>query len=64
MFCNLLDFKKSLGIEASMLHKDQIQMRWNHLEQRRKEKINVLKEEREIILLEEINGHWAPPTLS
>jgi hypothetical protein len=31
-------------------------MRWNHLEQRRREKIQVIKEERQIIIVEETNG--------
>jgi len=31
-------------------------MRWNHLEQRRKEKIKVVKEERELVIMEEVNG--------
>jgi hypothetical protein len=37
-------------------------MRWNHLETRRKEKIKVIKEERDIVSLEEKNGHWVAPT--
>jgi len=39
-------------------------MRWNHLEQRRREKIKVIKEERSIIVMEEANGEWNPPALS
>jgi hypothetical protein len=58
------DFKKSLGLEANTIHRDQLQMRWNHLEQRRKEKIKVIKEERAIIIMEEANGEWNPPALS
>ena len=58
------DFKKSLGLEANTIHKDQLQMRWNHLEQRRREKIKVIKEERAIIIMEEANGEWNPPALS
>jgi hypothetical protein len=36
---SVADFKKSLGLEASTLTKEQLQMRLNHLEQRRREKI-------------------------
>jgi hypothetical protein len=36
---SVADFKKSLGLEASTLTGQQVQMRWNHLEQRRREKI-------------------------
>jgi hypothetical protein len=39
-------------------------MRWNHLEQRRREKIQVIKEERQIIITEEANGEWQPPATS
>ncbi len=53
LYHSLPDFKKSLGVEANTLHRDQIQMRWSHLEQRRVEKIKVIKEEREIIMMEE-----------
>lgn len=64
VFQSQADFKKSLGVEANSLHKDQITMRWNHLEQRRKEKLKVIKEERELVVIEENNGHWVPPTSS
>ncbi len=39
-------------------------MRWNHLEQRRREKIQVIKEERQIIIVEESNGQWQAPATS
>jgi hypothetical protein len=46
------------------MHKDQLQMRWSHIEQRRREKIKVIKEERQIIIMEEASGQWVPPTIS
>jgi hypothetical protein len=64
LYKSIFDFKKTLGLEANTLRKDQIQMRWNHLEQRRREKIKVIKEERSIIVMEEANGEWNPPALS
>ncbi len=39
-------------------------MRWNHIETRRREKIKVIKEERNIIVMEEANGQWAAPVNS
>ena len=56
LYKSIFDFKKSLGIEANTIHKDQLQMRWNHIEQRRREKIKVIKEERQIIIMEEASG--------
>lgn len=60
VYQGLEDFRKALGLEGQQLHRDQVHMRWQHLEQRRKEKIAVIKEEREIVILEEVNGQWAP----
>jgi hypothetical protein len=56
LYKSVYDFKKTLGLEANTLHKDQLQMRWSHLEQRRREKIKVIKEERAIIIMEEAKG--------
>ena len=64
LYKSIHEFKKTLGLEGNTLHKDQIQMRWNHLEQRRREKVKVIKEERAIIIMEEANGEWNPPALS
>ena len=61
---SVADFKKSLGLESTTLSKDQLQMRWNHLEQRRREKIQVIKEERQMIAIEEGNGMWQAPATS
>lgn len=37
-----------------------LEIRWQHFEQRRKEKIKVLLEERLMIMNEEAQGIWGP----
>lgn len=44
------DFKKSLGVEANSLPKHIIEMRYEHYEQGRKDKIQILIEERQVVM--------------
>lgn len=64
LYQSMATYKKSLGVEGASLHTDQVRLRWGHLEQRRREKVRVIKEERALIAYEEINGQWRAPTTS
>ena len=47
------DLKKELGTEGKQLTKQLMELRWEHYEERRKEKIKILVDERNIIIHEE-----------
>ena len=50
--------KKAMGVEAISLTPQIIQLRWEHMEQRRKEKISLIVQERNIVIQEEEQGLW------
>jgi len=50
--------KKELGNEAAGLTKPLFDLRFNHIETRRQEKIKILLEERQAIQNEEAQGLW------
>ncbi|CDW85779.1 UNKNOWN [Stylonychia lemnae] len=60
VFQSLKKFKKSLGIEANSLTPQIIQMRYEHFEQRRREKLQILTHERLTVLGDEKKGVWSP----
>ena len=51
--------KKQMGVEAISLTPQIIQLRWEHFEQRRKEKINLIFQERQGVMQEEEQGLWS-----
>lgn len=59
-YSTLKQFKKSLGVEASQLTPQILQLRYDHHEQKRQEKIRILVEERLRIIDEESRGAWVP----
>lgn len=45
--------RKEMGVEANSLTPQIMQLRWEHFEARRKEKIMLLIEERKVVMREE-----------
>ena len=63
-FVPLKQFRKNLGVEAAALSGQILQLRFDHHEEKRQEKLRVLVEERQRIIEEEARGTWAPLQLS
>ena len=59
VYTTLKRYKKSLGVEANQLTPQILQLRFEHFDQRRKEKIQILNQERNNIIREEAQGLWS-----
>jgi len=56
--------KKEMGAEGKNITKQILELRWQHFEQRRQEKLKILLEERQVIMNEEASGAWVPQSQS
>jgi len=57
-------FKTSLGPEGLLLKPHQLQLRYEHFENKRKEKLSQVLKERQKVLREEERGHFVPTVLN